>query len=84
MPNETTTPYRAVLEDLAHSRGLSGAEELVERAAEGTRGLTAAAILERPPAGYGKSLDAVLRMDDRERGRVAAAFAETFLGRSTS
>ena len=34
MPNETTNPYREVLEDLAQSRGLSGAEELAERAAE--------------------------------------------------
>jgi hypothetical protein len=29
----STTPYRQVLEDLAHSRGFSGAEELAERAA---------------------------------------------------
>ena len=34
MTNETTNPYRLVLEDLARSRGLSGAEELAEKAAE--------------------------------------------------
>ena len=51
MPNETTTPYRAVLEELAHSRGLSGAEELTDRAAGVAPGFTPTTILEKPRAG---------------------------------
>ena len=45
--NVPPTPYRQVLEDLAHSRGFSGAEELARRTAE-VGGFTTAEVLENP------------------------------------
>lgn len=83
MPNETTsTAYAMVLEELAQSRGLSGAEELVERAAdaEELEDYSAQALLEEPPAGFGPVLDRVLDppLSEPERLLLMKAFVETF------
>jgi hypothetical protein len=74
----STTPYRQVLEDLAHSRGFSGAEELAERAAEEMEGTTPGDVLENPPAYLGIALDAVLRLTEEEKVRLTDAFVSTF------
>ena len=82
MPNETTTnhptgnPYRAVLEDLAKSRGLSGAEELAEKAAAADPDYTPREILDGSFGGFGPALDEVLDLDDKERMRIVAAHLE--------
>ena len=71
--------YRDVLEELAISRGFEGAEEVARQAAELSPGYTARALLEKPRAGFGCALDAVLRMSDAEKRRLTAAFERTFL-----
>lgn len=73
---EERTALERKLEELAQSRGLSGLEELcaVVKVRTGKSLNT-----KRPKAGFGNSLDAVLGMDERERVRVAVAFAETFM-----
>jgi hypothetical protein len=73
MPNETTNPYRAVLDELAQSRGLSGAEELAEKAAEAVPNHTPEGILEGTSRNFGHALDAVLDLTDEEKGRVGLA-----------
>ncbi len=78
---QRTEGYREVLEELARSRGLSGAEELARRAVEAEPGFTVRGILEDPRGGYGHALDAVLGMDEAERVRLSDAFARTFLSR---
>ena len=74
-----TTAYRRVLEDLAESRGLAGAEELAEKAAAVAPGLTAEEVLENPPGGYGNALDAVLSLSEEEKALISSAFVETFM-----
>jgi hypothetical protein len=78
--NVATTPYRQVLDDLAHSRGFSGAEELAERAAEEMQGTTPRDVLENPPAYLGVALDTVLRLTEEEKVRLTDAFMSTFWG----
>ena len=77
--NVPPTPYRQVLEDLAHSRGFSGAEELARRTAE-VGGFTTADVLENPPAYFGVALDSVLRLTEEEKVRLTDAFVSTFWG----
>jgi hypothetical protein len=74
-----TTPYRQVLDELAQSRGFSGAEELAQRAAE-VGGFTPADALENPPAHFGVALDSVLHLTEEEKVRVTDAFVSTFWG----
>lgn len=76
-----TEDYRDVLEELAISRGLSGAEELARRAVEAEPRFTVRSILEDPEGGYGHALDEVLVMSGAEKRRVSDAFARTFLSR---
>ena len=81
-PGETAIKpsyYREVLEDLAVSRGLDGAEDLAHRAAEQDSSYTAEELLERPPSGFGTALDAVLNMTEEEQCRVSEAFGRTWL-----
>ncbi len=84
MTNETANPYRDVLEDLARSRGLSGAEELGQRAAELDPGHTAQEYLEEPPIGFGTKVDRLLNLSDREKVRLSEGFRVTFLERARS
>jgi hypothetical protein len=76
---ETTNPYRAYLEELASSRGLSGAEELAERTHEADPHFTVREILENPGGGFGQPLDAVLGMTEEEKGGLSSAWQETFI-----
>jgi hypothetical protein len=78
MTNETINPYRAVLEELAQNRGLSGAEELAERAAEfDPERYSAWDMLECPQMGFGVTLDSVLKMSEEEKGRVSRAWGKS-------
>jgi hypothetical protein len=72
--------YRDVLEDLAISRGLSGAEELAQRAGSLDPEYTVQGLLENPPGGYGRVLDQILTLSEEEKVRLANSFAWTFLG----
>ncbi len=78
---ENISAFRRVLEDLARSRGLAGAEELAEKAAEVDPRMSSPALLENPPGGYGHALDAVLHLSEDEITLVWAAFVETFMQR---
>jgi len=69
--NELTNPYRDVLEDLACSRGFSGADELARQ--------VGVEDLENPTRGSGAQVDRVLGLSDDERLRLAEAFGRTFL-----
>ena len=68
--NEPPNAYRDVLEDLARSRGYSGAEELARQAA--------VEDLENPPMGSGAAIDRVLDLNDEERLQLSEAFGQTF------
>lgn len=74
-----TTDYRGVLEDLARSRGLSGARALAQLAHEAHPRHSVRKLLESPQGGFGNALDAVLEMNEEEKVRVSAAFASTFM-----
>lgn len=80
MMTENTSAFRRVLEDLAHSRGLAGAEELAERAAAVDPSMISPqTLLEDPRGGYGNALDAVLGLSEDEKKLISAAFVETFM-----
>jgi len=72
MTNTTTHggPLRAVLDELAASRGLT-AESVAEESRRRGHDLTPAEIL-HGAGGFGAALDAVLDLDDDEQGRVVA------------
>ena len=72
--------YRDVLEDLAKSRGLSGAEELAKQAHALDPECSPKRLLTNPPGGYGIVLDRVLALSEEEKIRLANSFAWTFLG----
>jgi hypothetical protein len=72
--------YRDVLEDLAKSRGLSGAEELAKRAHALDPECSVRLLLEDPPGGYGRLLDRILTLSEEEKIRLSNSFAWTFLG----
>ncbi len=72
--------YRDVLEDLAKSRGLSGAEELAKQAHALDPECEVRRLLEDPPGGYGIVLDRILTLSEEEKIRLANSFAWTFLG----
>lgn len=78
MTNETANVYRETLEDLAKSRGMS-ADELAQRAADLDPEHTAKEFLERPPGGFGHTLDRILGMNEVERVRLSEAFRVMFL-----
>jgi hypothetical protein len=62
----TTTTYRTYLEELALSRGLSGAEELAERTHQAHPVYSAQQILECPPGGFGSALDDTIALSEEE------------------
>ena len=72
--------YRDVLEDLAKSRGMSGAEELAKRAHALDPECSPEQLLSNPPGGYGRVLDRVLALSEEEKVRLSNAYAWTFLG----
>lgn len=78
MTNNTTNPYRDVVEDLARSRGMS-ADELVHRAAALDPEHTPGEFLEKPPGGFGATLDRILHMDREEKRRLSEAFRVVYL-----
>lgn len=78
MTNNTTNPYRDVFEDLARSRGMS-ADELAHRAAALDPEHTPEEFLQRPPGGFGTTLDRILGMDQEEKLRLSEAFRVVFL-----
>ncbi len=69
MTEQRTEDYRDVLEDLARSRGFSGAEELARRVAEVDPDYTARDILEANLGGFGVPLDKVLGATGSARTR---------------
>ncbi len=71
--------YRAVLEELAISRGFDGAEDLARRAVELDPSYTVDALLEQALGGFGRVLDAVLHMNEDEKERLYKAFIHTFV-----
>jgi hypothetical protein len=72
--------YREVLEDLAKRRGLSGAEELAEKAAVLDPRYTAEDLLGARLSGYGEALDRVLETSEEERELLVRAFILSYLG----
>ncbi len=78
---ENMSAFRRVLEELAHSRGLAGAEELAEKAAAVDPRMSSPALLENPPVGFGNALDAVLHLTEEEKTLISGAFVETFMQR---
>lgn len=81
---ETTDAYREVLDGLARSRGLSGAGELVERAAKLSprhtgRRFTKKELLAGARSGFGDALDGVLGMDESECGLLSRTWWDTFI-----
>ena len=76
----TTNLYREVLNDLAKRRGLSGAEELAEKAAAADPRYTAEDLLGARLSGYGEALDSVLKTSEAERNLLVRAFIISFLG----
>jgi hypothetical protein len=68
-----TEDYRDVLEDLARSRGLDGAEELARRAAEVDPDFSPRQILEADVGGV--PLDRVLALTDEEKLRLTSVIA---------
>ncbi len=79
MTEQTTTTYRAYLEELALSRGLSSAEELAERAVEADPDFTVAEILEQGMGGFGQALDAAISLSEEEKTQLVAAWMDTFM-----
>jgi hypothetical protein len=71
-------PYRSVLEQLALSRGLSGAEELAAQAAAIDPKRTAAEFLDPTRGGQGVALAKVLDLSVPEKARIASAYAQTY------
>jgi hypothetical protein len=81
MTNETSeaTPYRAYLEELAHSRGLDSAEELAEAACKADPDFTAREILLDPGGGFGQAIDVAISLSEEEKDRLTDAWKETFI-----
>jgi len=80
MTEQRTEESRDVLEELAKSHGLFGAEDLAEQAHEADPTYSVRDILENPQAGFGEALNLVPGMSEEERTRVSGAFARMFLG----
>jgi hypothetical protein len=70
MTEEHTEDYRDALEDLANSRGLSGAEELARRVVEADPDYSVRGVLEGNAGGLGEVLDEVLDPPPTEEERV--------------
>jgi hypothetical protein len=78
MTKQTSNAYRDVLDELAKSRGLSGAEELAEKAADAGPVHSRKKILDGSSRA-GRALDAVLDLTEEERRRISEAWAKTYL-----
>ena len=75
-----TSVYRAAIEYLAESRGLT-AEELADRAHNADPDFTREELLDGPRSGFGPVLDDALGgLSEAERKLITHAFARTFLG----
>jgi hypothetical protein len=72
----TREDYRDVLEELAISRGFSGAEELAEEVVKVGPDYTERDILEAGHGGFGIPLDRVLEMTEEEKVRLTHSLAE--------
>jgi hypothetical protein len=79
MTEQTTTPYRTYLEELARSRGLSGAEELARLTVEADPDFTVQEILESPGGGFGQALDDAISLSEEEGTALVRAWMETFI-----
>ncbi len=75
MTEQRTEDYRDVLEDLASSRGFSGAEELARRVVEVDPDYTEREILEAGVGGFGPALSKVIDATEEERVRISNALA---------
>jgi hypothetical protein len=77
MTEQRTEDYRDVLEELAISRGLSGAEELARRVVEVDPDFTERDILEATYGGFGPVLDRVFDppLTEEERERIVQSLA---------
>ncbi len=75
MMEQRTEGYRDVLEALAKSRGLSGAEDLAERVVEADPDYTVRGVLEGDAGGFGDALDTILDppSTEEERERLVRA-----------
>ncbi len=75
MMEQRTEGYRDVLEDLAKSRGLTGAEALARRVVEADPDYTVRGVLEGDAGGFGEVLDAILDppTTEEERERLVRA-----------
>ncbi len=73
-----TEGYRDVLEDLAKSRGLAGAEALAEQVVEAGPDYTVRGVLEGDAGGVGTVLDAILDppTTEEERERLVRALVD--------
>ncbi len=75
MMEQRTEDYRDVLEDLARSRGMSGAEELARRVHEVDPEYSVRDILEAAYGGFGVPLDKVIGATEEEKRRLSDALA---------
>ncbi len=74
---EQVEDYRDVLEDLARSRGMSGAEELAEKVSAADPAYSVRDVLEAHQGGFGVPLGKVLNLSGEERVRVSRSLADT-------
>lgn len=79
---EEANRYREVLDGLARSRGLSGADELAERAAKLSRSApgrryTRKELLTGSRGGFGTALDRVLGLEEAEMKMLTRAWMDT-------
>jgi len=73
------TPYRAYLEELATSHGLSGAQELARRTHEADPDFTVREVLTSPRGGFGQAIDIAISLTEEEKDRLVDAWRETFI-----
>lgn len=73
---DTTTAFGRTLQEIAESRGIPGADELVRRANRDGRPEG-----EFPWCGFGDDLDAAVGTSEEERARLVETFAQTYSGK---
>jgi hypothetical protein len=79
MEEREAKTYREELEELAISRGFEDAEAVARQAARLDPSYSVRTLLEDPAAGFGRVLNAVLRMSEEEMRRLVDAFTQTFI-----
>jgi len=67
MPNETTSPYRTYLEELAR------------RTHEADPDFSVQEVLVNPRGGFGQALDAAISLTEEEKDRLTRAWVATFI-----